>query len=81
MKERTWLLWLLAWVNLISTGFGQAKYVDGQFPPGKVYQEGDLNGLVGQTIPEPSYLVGKFMYMGVVRGKQLFSTFTEVWGT
>ena len=80
MKERTWWLWFLLGVNLISTGFGQAKYVDGQFPPGKVYREGDLKGLVGQTLPEPSYLVGKFMYLGVVRGKQLFSTFTEVSG-
>lgn len=40
---------------------------DGQFQPGTVYKETDLAGLVGKRLPRPSYLVGKFMYLGLYR--------------
>jgi hypothetical protein len=80
MKGPTRWICFFLWLDLTTIGVAQARYADGQFPPGKVYQEADLKGLVGQTLSEPSYLVGKFMYLGVVRGKQLFSTFSEVSG-
>jgi hypothetical protein len=41
----------------------------------KLYHEGDLKALVGQQLAEPSYLIGKFVYLGLVQGKQLFSTY------
>lgn len=41
----------------------------------KVYREQDLKGLIGQQLAEPSYLVGKFLYLGLVQGKQLFATY------
>ena len=51
------------------------RYASGQFPAGQVYQESDLSGLVGTTLPDPSYLVGRFLYLGVINGRQLFSTY------
>ena len=41
----------------------------------KVYHEEDLKGLVGEQLAEPSYLVGKFLYLGLVQGKQLFASY------
>ena len=41
----------------------------------KVYHEQDLKGLAGQQLAEPSYLVGKFLYLGLVQGRQLFATY------
>jgi hypothetical protein len=51
------------------------RYASGQFPTGTVYTESDLSALVGTTLPDPAYLVDRFAYLGVVNGRQLFSTF------
>ena len=51
---------------------------DGQFPPGTVYKETDLARLVGKKLPRPSYLVGKFMYLGVLHNEHTFSTYRIV---
>ena len=50
-------------------------YAAGQFPAGNVYQESDLPGLVGTELPDPSYLVGRFVYLGLISGRQTFSSF------
>ena len=47
----------------------------GKFPAGAVYTEADLKGLVGRELPSPSYLEGRFAYLGFIKGRQLFSTF------
>lgn len=52
-----------------------ARYAAGQFPEGTVYQESDLPGLVGANLPEAAYLVGRFVYLGLINGRQLFSTY------
>jgi hypothetical protein len=52
-----------------------ALYASGQFPDGRVYQESDLAGLVGTALADPSYLVGRFVYLGLINGKQLFSNY------
>jgi hypothetical protein len=41
----------------------------------KVYHEEDLKGLVGEQLAQPSYLVGRFLYLGLVQGKQLFASY------
>jgi hypothetical protein len=46
----------------------------------KVYHEGDLKGLVGEPLAQPSYLIGRFLYVGLVQGRQLFATYQEVSG-
>jgi hypothetical protein len=50
-------------------------YASGRFPSGRVYTEGDLDALVGQAIQTPSYLIGRFMYLGESHGARVFSTF------
>ena len=44
------------------------RYAAGRFPDGKIYQESDLAGLVGTALPDPSYLVGRFVYLGLING-------------
>jgi hypothetical protein len=51
------------------------RYASGQFPTGTVYTESDLSALVGATLSYPAYLVDRFAYLGVVNGRQLFSTY------
>ena len=50
-------------------------YAFGKFPAGAVYTEADLKRLVGRELPSPSYLEGRFVYLGFIKGRQLFSTF------
>lgn len=50
-------------------------YASGKFPDGAVYTEADLKGLVGRELPSPSYLEGRFVYLGFIEGRQLFSSF------
>ena len=60
-------------VTLLAFLFSGGVEAGGTEP--KLYHEGDLKALVGQQLAEPSYLVGKFVYLGLVQGKQLFSTY------
>lgn len=60
-------------VGLLAFLFSHGVEAGGHEP--KVYHEEDLKGLVGQQLPEPSYLVGKFLYLGLVQGKQLFTSY------
>jgi hypothetical protein len=83
-KVSTFLLILM--MSLVESMFdgtravAQTKYADGEYPPGKIYHEEDLKSLIGQTLEQPSYLVGRFVYLGLVKGRQMFSTFTELPG-
>ena len=52
------------------------RYASGQFPGGRIYQESDLDCLVGTALPDPSYLVGRFVYLGLINGKHVFSSVT-----
>lgn len=52
-----------------------ALYAAAQFPAGQVYQESDLSALVGTELPTPAYLTGKFVYLGLINGRQLFATY------
>jgi hypothetical protein len=44
----------------------------------KVYREEDLKALVGEPLAEPSYLIGKFLYLGLVQGKQMFTSYRQL---
>ena len=55
----------------------QTLYVSGQFPPGHVYAEADLKSLIGHPLANPSYLVGRFVFLGERNGLDVFSTFTQ----
>jgi len=46
----------------------------------KIYREEDLKALVGEPLPAPSYLIGKFIYLGLVQGKQMFATYRQLSG-
>jgi hypothetical protein len=50
-------------------------YAFGKFPAGAVYTEADLKGLVDRELPSPSYLESRFVCLGFIKGRQLFSTF------
>src|SRR4051812_31097698 len=50
-------------------------YASGQFPAGRVYTETDLDALDGRLLQTPSYLIGKFIYLGESHGACVFSTF------
>src|SRR5271165_7682841 len=45
------------------------SYGHGFFPPGQLYVEGDLQNLIGTTFSEPTYLAGRFVYLGNIQGK------------
>jgi hypothetical protein len=51
-------------------------YASGKFPSGPVYTESDLQAFTGHQLPDPSYLTGRFIYLGLVKGEHAFSTFT-----
>ena len=51
---------------------------DGQFPAGAIYKETDLAGLAGKKLPRPCYLVGKFMYLGLLHNEHTFSTYRVI---
>jgi hypothetical protein len=55
----------------------QTLYVSGQFPPGHVYTESELNALIAQPLTNPSYLVGRFVFLGERNGTNVFSTFAR----
>jgi hypothetical protein len=44
------------------------RYASGQFPVGKIYQESDLDNLIGTALTDLSYLVGRFVYLGSING-------------
>jgi hypothetical protein len=75
----TKLLFLAALMVVVAVGAPAQelprRYASGQFPNGRVYQESDLAGLVGTALADPSYLVGRFVYLGLINGKQLFSNY------
>jgi len=52
-------------------------YGHGFFPPGQLYVEGDLQNLIGTTFSEPTYLAGRFVYLGNIQGKETFSNYTQ----
>ena len=49
----------------------------GKYPPGEIYKTDDLPKLVGKTMKVPAYLVGDFLYVGKVGGKDSFASFTS----
>jgi len=53
------------------------SYGHGFFPPGQLYVEGDLQNLIGTTFSEPTYLAGRFVYLGNIQGKETFSNYTQ----
>jgi hypothetical protein len=52
-------------------------YRQGFFPPGQLYVEGDLQNLISTTFSEPTYLAGRFVYLGNIQGKETFSNYTQ----
>jgi hypothetical protein len=48
----------------------------GKYPPGDIYQTDDLPKLVGKQL-KVAYLVGDFLYVGKVDGKDSFASFTS----
>lgn len=54
---------------------GPTLFASGQFPVGNVYQAGSLESLVGRELPEASYLVGDFLYLGEMDGLPTFCTY------
>jgi len=53
-------------------------YAAGHFPSGHLYVESDLEGLVGQALPDPSYLIGKFAFLGISNGSYTFAPLERV---
>jgi hypothetical protein len=49
----------------------------GKYPPGDIYKTEDLPKLVGKKLTAPAYLVGDFLYVGKVDGKDSFASFTS----
>lgn len=49
----------------------------GKYPPGDIYKTEDLPKLVGKKLTAPTYLVGDFLYVGKVDGKDSFASFTS----
>jgi hypothetical protein len=68
-------------VILITTGCAPVQaetlYASGHFPPGHVYTESDLKALIGHSLADPSYLIGRFVFLGERNGVDVFSTFTQ----
>ena len=50
----------------------------GKYPPGPIYKAEDLPELAGKPLKLPAYLVGDFLYVGKVDGKDSFATFTSL---
>ena len=48
----------------------------GKYPPGDIYKTDDLPKLVGRKL-KVAYLVGDFLYVGKVDGKDSFASFTS----
>jgi hypothetical protein len=69
----------VAFAGLISSAPGaeDALFSPWKYPPGRMYRADDLPGLVGRPIQKPAYLVGDFLYLGKVDGKESFRTFTS----
>jgi hypothetical protein len=55
----------------------QSLYASGEFPAGHVYGELELDGLVDKTLSSPSYLIGRFAFVGMRNGEHVFSTFSR----
>ena len=58
-------------------GAEDALFAPWKYPPGRIYRADDLPGLVSQPLQKPAYLVGDFLYLGKVDGKDSFRTFTS----
>ena len=48
-----------------------------KYPPGPIYKAEDLPELAGKPLKLPTYLVGNFLYVGKVDGKDSFASFTS----
>lgn len=53
---------MVLWSVFLCQAFGQ-WHKPGEFPQGHYYTENELPGLVGKQIPQPSYLIGSFIYL------------------
>jgi hypothetical protein len=54
-----------------------ALFAEGQYPPGPLYKTEDLPGLIGRPLKKPAYLIGDFLYVGKVNGRDSFATYTS----
>lgn len=50
-------------------------YAPGHFPTGRVFQVEDLEGLIDVALERPSYLIGKFLFVGRLNGVATFVNF------
>jgi hypothetical protein len=71
---------VLATLTAIAPAKGQDSvkaplYGHGSFPFGQIYAEADLQNLIGKTFSEPTYLTGRFLYLGDIHGKETFSNY------
>jgi hypothetical protein len=69
---------LLVILSTVSNAQERQLYASGQFPPGPIYHESDLPGLIDRVLPNPSYLVGQFVYLPSpleTADSKFFSTF------
>ena len=52
-------------------------YPAGRFPSGTIYREDQLEPLFDQPVPNPSYLVGRFLCLEKRPGLALFTSYTK----
>ena len=50
----------------------------GRLPPGPLYRASDLKGMGNRTFTMPTYLIGEFVYLGRVDGRDVFRDFTVI---
>ena len=50
----------------------------GRLPPGPLYRAADLRGMGDRTFTMPTYLIGEFVYLGRVDGRDLFRDCTVI---
>jgi hypothetical protein len=86
MRPMSWhkfIVLIILPLFLVSASPGSAFQVSstllkpGKYPPGEIYKTEDLPKLVGKRLKGPSYLVGNFLYVGKVEGKDSFASFTS----
>ena len=80
--KQAWCAWILAAAVAVTVDHTSAEdkqilYASGQFPTGHVYGESELEGLVDKALPNPSYLIGRFVFLGVRNNQHVFSTFSQ----
>jgi hypothetical protein len=75
MKKAAFMVGVLFLILSLVTGSvhaDQELYAPGHFPPGRIYTPYDLEGLIGRSFTEPTYLVGEFIYAGSHDGLYFF---------